>query len=282
MKGGIAGELAAMIAVRRRGIPLRKTAMFAGVIGEEECSTGTEHLIKTGILPRYAVVAEPSDLQVCTTHKGFEWMQVTMIGRSCHGSRPKEGKNAIYAAAHFCDLVQQKLEEAIAQKQDNKLGTGTVCVGVVSGGHDPNIVPDRCTLQLDRRWLPDERLADVHAEVATLAESAAEAYGCQYEFRPLEELRASMVNAPYRLSETDVFAVSCKEIVSGVLGRPQEFGTFQAWTDAGLLSNHSDAKCVILGPGNINQAHANNEFCSLEDIYLAAEMYYQMILEFCV
>jgi len=48
------------------------------------------------------------------------------------------------------------------------------------------------------------------------------------------------------------------------------------------LSNHTGAKCIVLGPGNINQAHANDEFCSLDEIIKASEIYFKIIKQLCL
>lgn len=282
MKGGIAGYMAAFAAAKRAGLTIKKPIMFAGVIGEEDCSGGTERLIKQKFRPKYAVIGEPTNLQLCTAHKGFEWMQVTMIGRSCHGSSPKDGKNAIYAAAYFCELVQRELEPLIESRPDPLLGPGSVCVGVIGGGNDPNIVPDRCFVQLDRRWLPTETLESICGEVIGLAEKTAAKYQCNYEFRQLKELRASMVNLPYSLPACDELVQTTLRLAQQVRGEPQQPTVWKrGWTDAGLLSNYAQTKCVVIGPGGVSQAHANNEYCSLDEICQAAEIYYKLIGELC-
>ncbi|WP_294379139.1 M20 family metallopeptidase, partial [uncultured Clostridium sp.] len=281
MKGGIASFIAAIIAIKRSGIKLDDTVMFAGVIDEEECSRGTEHLVKNGFNPEYVLISEPTGMDLCTRHKGFEWMEVKMIGRSCHGSTPKEGKNAIYAASYFNQIIQEKLEPIIDSRFDKELGRGSVCVGKIEGGNDPNIVPDLCSVQLDRRWLPQESLESVHNEVIECAKIAAEKYGCKFEFRPLVELRASMVNAPYSLDVNDKFVTTMQDILSNVLKKNVEPTYFKGWSDAGILGNHSDAKCIILGPGNAEQAHANDEFCSLDEIYENSEVCFEAIRKLC-
>ena len=283
MKGGIAGFMAAFIAAKRAGLQFKKTAMFAGVIGEEECSQGTEHLIKTDVRPNLVVVGEPTEVKLCTAHKGFEWVEVTMIGRSCHGSKPKAGKNAIYAAAYFCELVQTELEPMLDANPDPLLGPGTICVGVIEGGHDPNIVPDRCTMRMDRRFMAWESLEKVYGEIEALAKKAAEKYDCEYKWRPFEEGRASMINMPHALSPDDPFVVESLKTMEEVLGTPQTADIWPAgWTDAGLLSNYTPAKCFILGPGDVSCAHANYEYCPLEEVYQCSEIYFKLIEKFCV
>ena len=53
------------------------------------------------------------------------------------------------------------------------------------------------------------------------------------------------------------------------------------WTDAGLLSNYTKAKCIVVGPGEVACAHNNDEYCSLEQIYQASELYFKMLQTYC-
>ena len=151
MKGGIAAMLAAMVAVKRQGLKLDKTVMFAGVIDEEERSKGTEQMIRDKVNSKYVVIGEPTSLRVSIAHKGMEWIEVEFKGKATHGSRPKEGKNAIYMASEFCHYIYEELEPKISKKEFDLLGSGTINVGHILGGDDPNIVPDTCSVQIDRR-----------------------------------------------------------------------------------------------------------------------------------
>ena len=282
MKGGITGFMAAFIAAKRAGLVFRKSAMFAGVTGEEECSQGTEHLIKTGYEPVKVVISEPTEMSLCTAHKGFEWVEVTMIGRSCHGSKPWAGKNAIYAAARLCDLIQKELIPELESHPDPLLGPGTVCVGVVNGGHDPNIVPDRCTIQLDRRFMVTEPLETVYAQIISLAQRAADEYGCKFEWRPMDHSRPSMIALPHAIDPNDDYVQSTLKILEEVTHKEQEPVVWPCgWTDAGLLSNYTKAKCIVVGPGEVACAHNNDEYCSLEQIYQASELYFKMLQTYC-
>jgi acetylornithine deacetylase/succinyl-diaminopimelate desuccinylase len=281
MKGGIAAMLAAMIAMKRSGKQLKKTVMFAGVIDEEECSKGTEQMIKDHMNPKYVVIGEPTSLRVCLAHKGMEWVQVRFRGKSTHGSRPQEGRNAIYMASEFCRLIYEELEPVIMRRKFDLLGNGTINVGKIFGGDDPNIVPDSCTVQIDRRWLPNETLGAVHQEIETYAKKAADRFGGDYEMEPMREFTASMTNAPHSIDPNDDLVLAAVDIAAAVTGENLPPRDFPAWSDAGLLSNHTNAKCLILGPGNIGQAHANDEFSPTDEIIKAAEIYYKLINQIC-
>lgn len=282
MKGALAAMISALIAVKRSGQALKKTAMFAGVIDEEECSKGTEYIIKQGLKPKMAVIGEPTDLNVCVVHKGMEWIEVTFKGRATHGSRPHEGINAIYAAAEFIKLIGDELEPKIEERKFDLVGSGTINVGVVHGGDDPNIVPDKCTVQIDRRWLPNETLESVHGEIEEMAQRAVDNIGGTYKQRAMREFTASMINTPHNIEINHPLVQEALASVEFITGEGKKPIAFTAWSDGALLSNNIGTECIVLGPGNINQAHANDEYCSVNQIIQATYIYIDLIKKFCI
>lgn len=282
MKGGIAAMLAALLAAKRAGLKLKKGVMFAGVIDEEQCSKGTEYLIKeTDIRPETAVIGEPTKLEVAIAHKGMEWTEVTFTGRSGHGSRPYEGRNAIYAASEFISLLRSELIPEVEATTFDLLGNGTLSVGVIQGGDDPNVIPDRCSVQFDRRYLPNEGLDEIYAKYQELASRAAEALGCECSVRSIDEAVASLKNTPHSIDADDILVREALAAVELVTGKSQQPVAFPAWSDGALLSNNIGTRCIVLGPGNINQAHANTEYCSVQEIIDAVSIYFELIKRLC-
>ncbi|SCY95265.1 M20 family metallopeptidase [Alkaliphilus peptidifermentans] len=282
MKGGIAAMLAAMIAVKRSNLKLSKGVIFAGVIDEEQCSKGTESIIKsTNIRPQMAVIGEPTELNVSVVHKGMEWIEVVFKGKSGHGSRPHEGINAIYIAAEFIQLIKNELAPKIEDRLYEKLGSGTINVGIVRGGNDPNIIPDECIVRIDRRYLPNETLEDIHKEIEVIANNAIEVTGGSFELRRMSDATASLGNTPHCIDIEETLVKESLMIVQSITGKNQVPKDFPGWSDAALLSNNLGTHCIVLGPGNINQAHANDEFCSIDEIIMATEIYFNLIKNLC-
>jgi acetylornithine deacetylase/succinyl-diaminopimelate desuccinylase len=283
MKGGITAMVAALFAAKRAGLKLKKGVMFAGVIDEEQCSKGTEFLIKeTDIRPETAVIGEPTKLEVAIAHKGMEWTEVSFTGRSGHGSRPYEGRNAIYAASGFINLVRSQLIPMVEGTTFDLLGNATLNVGVIRGGNDPNVIPDHCIVQIDRRWLPNESLDQIYETYDTYAKLAAEDLDCQYSIRSIDEAVASLKNTPHSIDADDPLVQAALAAVEEIAGKKQVPVAFPAWSDAALLSNNIGTRCIVLGPGNINQAHTNNEFCSVQEILDAASIYFELIKRLCL
>src|SRR5690606_23454751 len=119
--------------------------------------------------------AEPTDLGVDIARKGTVRWRCHTIGRAAHSSAPEAGENAIYRMQPVV-LALQKYADSLADRQaDPLLGRPTLSVGTIHGGLTVNTVPDRCTIQIDRRVLPDESPAAAYDEVVRfVAERAAD------------------------------------------------------------------------------------------------------------
>lgn len=277
MKGGLVAMMVALSAAKRSHFQINENIVFAGVVDEEESSMGTEELVNRGYQPEHVIFGEPTQLDICTAHKGMEWVEVTFYGESAHGARPKEGINAVYAASEFCNAVEHQFQNELEKRVHPQLGSGTISIGRISGGTDPNVVPHSCKVEIDRRWLPEENIKDVNDEIIDMARQIAGKRDARFGFRVMNELTASMGNHPYSLSSDDNFYELVTEVSANIRNKSIEQKGFEAWSDAGILGVQTNAKCLILGPGNIDQAHANDEYCSLEDIYQASAIYFNVI-----
>ncbi len=101
MKGGVAAMIDAARVVAERGLP-RGRLIVAAVVDEEYASIGADALV-TKWSADMAVVTEPTDLQIAVGHKGFAWIEIVTRGRAAHGSRPKDGRDAIVRMGRVLD-----------------------------------------------------------------------------------------------------------------------------------------------------------------------------------
>src|SRR5262245_55168132 len=104
MKAGVAAMIDAARQTLERGLA-RGRLIVAAVVDEEYASIGADALV-TEWLADAAVVTEPTDLQVAVGHRGFAWLNVETRGRAAHGTRPKDGRDAIMRMGR----VLQRLE----------------------------------------------------------------------------------------------------------------------------------------------------------------------------
>jgi succinyl-diaminopimelate desuccinylase len=154
MKGPIAAALAAVAALRRAGHSLAGTLDLHLVADEELAGThGTRVLRDEGLLDQdAAIVGEPSEMEIALAERGGAWVIAVAHGKAAHGSQPHLGVNAILTMSRFL----LRLPEALPDRVHPLVGAPTVNVALITGGSAPNVVPDRCEVEIDRRIVPGE------------------------------------------------------------------------------------------------------------------------------
>src|SRR5271156_4352341 len=166
-KGSVAAMLSALCELAKSR-PLETEIIFAGLIDEEHAQAGSRALAASGFKADLAIVGEPTRLQVVTAHKGSLLLQLETCGKAAHGATPQFGKNAIHEMARIVDLLETDYAAQLRRRKHKLLGAATVNVGTISGGTQPNIVPDVCKISIDRRTLPGETDTKVEREIAAL------------------------------------------------------------------------------------------------------------------
>ncbi|GAB3883410.1 M20 family metallopeptidase [Terrabacter terrigena] len=273
MKGALAAMMVCAEIMASDDVSFAGELVLTGVAGEENGSPGMQALVQSGIKCDFAVVGEPTSLRVATAHKGAMWVEAEFHGVATHGSVPHEGINAIYHAARFVTLVERELTPAVAARTHPLLGSATVNTGVVSGGDRPPMVPARCTVQLDRRWLPGERYEDVLNEVRQVVQRLCQEDPAVKATVTEMEGTSSFVHAPLACpADTPGLQLLC-DVVSERTGSPAEPVGVQFWTDGALLSAATGTPTVVCGPGDIAQAHSLDEWVALEQLEHAAGTY---------
>ena len=119
-------------------------------------------------LPDFAVVGEPTRLRVVRGCKGCLRFAIHALGRAAHSSKPHEGRSAVVAMAHAILELERHFATRLAQITRPGFGTSTGSIGLISGGTGVNIVPERCTIQVDIRLLPGQDWRATYEEIQTL------------------------------------------------------------------------------------------------------------------
>jgi acetylornithine deacetylase/succinyl-diaminopimelate desuccinylase-like protein len=252
-KGSVAAMLTALCELAEaRSRPRETEIIFAGLVDEEFDQAGSRALAASGFKADLAIVGEPTRLQVVTAHKGILWFQLATRGRAAHGARPHLGKNAIHEMAHIVDILETVYAARLRRRTHKLLGTATVNVGTIAGGMQPNIVPDGCTISVDRRTLPGETEIGVYREIAALLKS-----------KKLSATVSSAKLEPALPMETNDQLPLVQAFLRGI-GRKKPAGV-DYFCDAAVLSA-AGIPSVVFGPGNIAQAHTADEWISLAEL----------------
>ncbi len=260
--------LASVLPVRER----QTTISVAFTMGEELGHEGAKHLAVTGFRADGAVIGEPTGLDVVTAHKGVIRWKMATVGRSAHSSNPEKGCNAIVKMTKVVRAIEERLIPRFRERSHPLLGSPTLSVGRIEGGLQVNVVPDRCTIELDWRILPGESWATARRELdAALAPSCAEDPDLRISIEEPYQAFAGMetpLDAPIvQLAREAVRRIDGQHPIRGVA-----YGT-----DGAELSP-AGIPCVILGPGHIEQAHTNSEFVEIQQVVKAAAIYREMML----
>jgi len=282
MKGQLACMMVAMRLLHDLHIPLKGDLVFSGVINEEDRSEGTEFLVRNGPHSDRCVVGEPSSLQIMAGHRGLEWLEFEFIGKAAHGGTPHKGINAISMAAQFIRRVEEKLMPELAKRVHPVIGPAVMNFGVIKGGTQPSTVADRCILQVDRRWIPMEKLDRVLGEyLDIIKELEAERPNFSCKMTRMESNMATMDHMPMEIPLDDPL-VTDLQIVLGDLGiAPSEVAAFGGWTDASLICNFAHIPTVVFGPGDLSVAHSRCEYIPVEDLRKGTLAYALLAASIC-
>jgi acetylornithine deacetylase/succinyl-diaminopimelate desuccinylase-like protein len=256
-KGSIAAMATALFDVARRGPrPMETEIVFVGLVDEEDRQIGSRALAASGFKADLAIVGEPTSLRVVTAHKGSLWLRFETRGKSAHGSRPELGRNAVHEMCRIVDLLETDYSASLRGRRHALLGCATVNVGVISGGTQPNIVPDRCSILVDRRTLPGETETSVRREIHQLLRN-----------KGLHAVSADNKLDPCHPLETDAGIPLVAQLLH--LTGQRELAGVHYFSDAAVLAA-GGISSVVFGPGDIAHAHTSNEWVSLAEVERAS------------
>jgi acetylornithine deacetylase/succinyl-diaminopimelate desuccinylase-like protein len=259
-KGPLAAFMAALDGERLTRLASAGVELaWLGAIGEETGNLGAEECAAEGVRADDCIVLEPTELRVVHAHKGACWFTATMRGKAAHGSDPSRGDNAILKMPAVWRAIEEATAEAAARHAVPGLGGPTVSLGMIRGGVGANVVPDRCAMTVDRRFVPGETCAGILDDLrARLAEVPG---GVDLEL--LKEGLAFYTDAAAELPRRFCAALATAGAAPTCEGA--------AWcSDAGVLAPVC-GQTLVWGPGSIAQAHTCNEHIEAESLACGVE-----------
>lgn len=268
-KGPMAAMILAVEAALKSGT-LASNVIFTATCNEENGATGAMRIAETGIRADLCIAAEPTELRIITRHKGVLRARITLCGKACHSSSPSAGKNAIYAAAQVVTKLEQMAANLTSQPPDPELGAPTLAVCTIQGGTAVNVVPDKCSIEVDRRLIPSEDGASVKAALEGCIEEACTDIPWANPHIEWTQYYPSIATEP-----GDPGVLAMEKAVKAVTGK-SEIAAVPFGTNAGFYAQKG-IPCVVFGPGSISDAHTNNESIDIEQAVTAAEIIYKLI-----
>ena len=271
MKGGVAACMLATAEAKKRG--LRGDVIFTGVIDEEYASVGTMDLANR-FHADGAIVAEFTELQLITAHRGFVWLEVETIGKAAHGSRPDLGVDAIVKMGKVLAGIENLDQSLRADPTHPLLGSGSLHASLIQGGQELSSYPERCLLSIERRTLPGEMPEAVEAEILEIVENLQRSDSAFHAI-----VRRGIDRSPLETREDADIVQALQAASVKVLNRPAQIAGVQFWTDAAVLSA-AGIPSVLFGPAG-SGAHAVVEWVDLASVKTCAEIYLTTAINFC-
>jgi acetylornithine deacetylase len=271
MKAGVAAMIDAARVVARGGLEAGRL-IVAAVVDEEHSSLGADALVRSWRADA-AIVTEPTDLGIAVGHKGFAWIDIEVLGKAAHGSRPAEGQDAILRLGRVLARLEALDASLQARPPHALVGTGSLHASFVAGGRELSSYPDRATLQMERRTLPDESESTALDEVNRILHMLTEE---DPTFRSRAMLTFS--RPAYEVSPQHELPTTLAAALTDVGGSPRVTGA-SFWTDAAVLG-HAGIPSILFGPGGAG-LHSTEEYVVVADVLQCRDALVAMVGRFC-
>jgi len=252
---------------------LRQPLILLATADEETGMSGARALQATGRrLGRHAVIGEPTGMRPVHMHKGIMMESIRVLGRSGHSSDPSLGANAIEGMQRVIEAVltwRSELQERYREPRFS-VPVPTLNLGHIHGGDNPNRICGDCELQLDLRTLPGMDITALRATLRERVSKALEGTGQRADYVALFD------GMPALETPKEAPIVQAAEALTGQRAGAVAFGT------EGPYLSRLGVQTVVLGPGDIDQAHQPDEYLRGERLEPMVGLLRRLIHRFCV
>jgi acetylornithine deacetylase/succinyl-diaminopimelate desuccinylase family protein len=272
MKGGIAAMIGAAKRIKESGEKLKGSLILSFVADEERKNAGTLKFLDEYKNIDYAVIGEPTSLNIVTSHRGVSRFRIKVFGKAGHASNPAQGVNAIYKMNGVISRLMILAESYCGDKKDYS-SYPSLSVSIIEGGTAENIIPDKCEIIIDRRTVAGEKPADVGKEISSILEEVV---------REDKEFTYSFEIFVW----VDAWKAKDDSKLLGFCDRAYQdcFNTNPVYTDLGatceaILFAQRGVDVIVFGPGDMKNAHTKNEYIEIDQLIKAEDYYYRLIKE---
>jgi succinyl-diaminopimelate desuccinylase len=268
MKAGVAAFIAAVAAVLNETPRLRRGVKLVITAGEETGCEGAFHLVSQNVLgeAELLIVAEPTSNLPIFAHKGSLRIRVSARGRTAHSSMPHEGDNAIETICRWIDLLRVH----DFGPAHHLLGSATLAVTLIQGGQNLNSIPDFAQFSADLRTLPGQSHAAILNDLQGL-------FGSEAEIAVLTDFVGFSTDPP------DSAVRPLLEILKSRNGQEAVVAGAPYFTDASaLVPGFRNVPTIVIGPGESAQCHKTDEYCLVQNIHDASDIYGELVRMMCL
>ena len=269
-KGSMAVQIWLAEEIARQGGPAKGELIFTFVADEENLGPeGMEYLRKSGkVRPDALILGAQTENNLIVAERGVMWAKVTTKGRAAHAGNPGAGDNAILRMMRLIGALSSYYDKALASRVSGAMKS-TVNIGMFHGGHNTNVVPSACTVEIDRRLLPKETVKDAFKELKKVIDSVGE---------PKSEYAVEFLTGTngFTAPANGQTVAAFEAVVKKQLGRKVKFLNATGVSDGRY---YADDKIEIInfGPGSGAQGHAANESVPIAEMEQSAKIQLEVV-----
>lgn len=256
-----------------RATDLKQPLIILATADEESSMAGAETLVRLGRpKARYAVIGEPTGLRPVRMHKGVMMEAIRITGHSGHSSDPSLSANAIEGMQQAMGALLDFRAELQSRRRNPlfHVPVPTMNLGYIHGGDIPNRICGHCELHIDVRPLPGMNMRELRGMLEERLDQAVTLPGLSLAVEPL------FPGTPPMETPADSPLVRATEVLTGHAAEAVPFGT------EGPYLRELGMDVVVLGPGDIAQAHQPDEYLALDRIEPTMELLRALIQRFCL
>lgn len=273
-KSGVTTILRSVKAIKDLGLPLCGKLLVVFSCDEETGGSelGLKHLIDQDVIQAdLALVAEPTTMKIEVGTKSRLLVHITTRGIATHGARPWLGRNAIL---DMVKVIQQleKLDQDIQARTHPDFGPSSMNIGRIEGGTIPNIIPDVCTIQVDRRLLPSETRESACQEIQDILDRLSD-NGDILE----PEFEVKQWWPGYHLDAEEPVIALLSNAYRSALGDEPVLDVKDAATEASWINLLAGVPVAMFSPGDGERAGNIDESVRIDDLVNATKVVSQFI-----
>lgn len=253
--------------------PFKEPLIVLATADEETSMQGARALAELGRpKARSAIIGEPTGMQPVRCHKGMLMDSIRLQGRSGHSSDPGLGNNALDAMHAVISELMSYREELKYRYRDAlfTIPHPTLNLGCIHGGDNPNRICGHCELEFDLRLMPGMHIDEVRAEIKQRVAAITEPLDIGFEMRPL------FSGIPAFFTDADSPILRAAEKLTGHSAISVAFGT------EGPFLQQLGMDTIVMGPGNIDQAHQPDEYVSQAMLAPCITVLRELIIQHCL
>jgi len=264
-KGSMAVQIWIAEEIARRGGPASGELIFTFVADEENLGPeGMEYLRKSGkVRPDALILGAQTENNLIVAERGVMWARITTKGRAAHAGNPAAGDNAILRMMRLVGALSSHYDKALKSRVSGAMKS-TVNIGMFHGGHNTNVVPSACTVEIDRRLLPNEKVKDAFKELKKVVDDVGEP-------RSMYAVEFLTGTNGFFAPENGAAVGAFEAAVKAHSRRKVKFLNATGVSDGRYYADDG-IEIINFGPGSGAQGHAANESVPISEMVDAAHI----------